>query len=74
MADAVQYFLLGSSFMFSALIAWIFWRKGNDMLSRLVTALMIVMAVGFLKDTFMMLIFPPTIPPLRCVFQLLLMW
>lgn len=59
MADAVQYFLLGSSFMFSALIAWIFWRKGNDMLSRLVTALMIVMAVGFLKDTFMMLISPP---------------
>lgn len=36
--------------MFSAMIAWIFWHKGPDMLSRLVTALMVVMALGFVKD------------------------
>lgn len=36
--------------MFSALISWLFWRKGADMLSRLVMALMVVMALGFLKD------------------------
>lgn len=46
----IQYFFLGASFMFSAMIAWLFWRKGSDMLSRLVMALMIVMAIGFLKD------------------------
>lgn len=50
MVNAVQYFLLGTSFMFTAMIAWIFWRKGSDMLSRLVTVLMTVMAAGFVKD------------------------
>lgn len=40
--------------MFSALIAWIFWRKGPDMLSRLVMALMIIIAIGFVKDAIVM--------------------
>jgi len=41
---------MGTNFMFSAFIAWIFLRKGSDMLSRLVMSLMIVIAAGFLKD------------------------
>lgn len=54
MLHAIQYFLLGSSFMFSAMVAWLFWRKGPDMLSRLVTVLMIVIALGFAKDAFVL--------------------
>jgi len=54
MVTSIQYFLLGASFMFSAFIAWIFMRKGADMLSRLVMSLMIVIAIGFLKDAFLM--------------------
>jgi len=50
MITTVQYFLLGASFMFSVFIAWIFLRRGQDILSRLVVSLMIVIAAGFLKD------------------------
>jgi len=50
MIDAIQYFLLGASFMFCCTIACIFWRKLGDTLSRLVIALMVVMSGGFLKD------------------------
>ena len=54
MVNTVQYFLLGASFMFSAVIAWLFWHRGSDMLSRLVVALMVVMALGFVKDAAVM--------------------
>jgi len=54
MIAIIQYFLLGASFMFSAFIACIFLRKGTDMLSRLVLSLMIVIAIGFLKDAMIM--------------------
>lgn len=50
MTTAIQYFLLGASFMFTAFVAWVFRRNRQDRLARLVMALMIVMAVGFLKD------------------------
>lgn len=36
--------------MFTVLIAFIFWRKGSEMLPRLLMTLMVVMAAGFLKD------------------------
>lgn len=46
------HFTLGASFMFSLMIAWLFWRHRHDFISRLVVALMIVVSVGFLKDLF----------------------
>lgn len=46
------HFTLGASFMFSLMIAWLFWCNRNDFISRLVVALMIVVSTGFLKDLF----------------------
>lgn len=45
-------FILGASFMFSLMIAWLFMRNRKDVLSRIVVALMIVVAAGYLKDAF----------------------
>ncbi len=53
MTDLIYYFTLGASFMFSLMIAWLFWRNHHDIISRLVVALMIVVSVGFLKDLFL---------------------
>lgn len=50
MAIEWQYFVLGASFMFSAFVAWLFWRKDSGMLSRLVAILMIVLALRYIKD------------------------
>jgi len=44
------YFIYGLSVMFFCMMAWTFWRKGSDRLSRLVTALMAVLAIGCAKD------------------------
>jgi len=54
MTNIILYFLLGASFMFTSSIAWIFWRKGGDRLSRLVLSLMLIMSIGFVKDAFFM--------------------
>lgn len=54
MINAVQYFLFGAGFMFTILIAWLFLHKGKDMLSRLVVSIMVIMAFGFVKDSFVM--------------------
>jgi len=50
MAETAYIFLLGASFMFSLMIAWIFYRNRRDTLAHLIVALMLVMAAGFIKD------------------------
>ena len=43
-------FIYGLCTMFYALMAWVFWRKGNDHLSRLVCVLMVLVSVQTMKD------------------------
>lgn len=45
-------FISGMCFMFYSMMAWFFWRKGPDRLSRLVMVLMAIIAVQCLKDVF----------------------
>jgi len=52
MPEFIYHFLLGTCFMFSLMIAWLFWRNRHDTISRLVVTLMIVVSVGFIKDLF----------------------
>ena len=48
--DSVGYFIYGMCVMFYAMMAWLFWRKGSDVLSRLIMAIMLICVVGCIKD------------------------
>lgn len=45
------FFIYGSCTMFYAVMVWLFWRKGNEPLSRLVTAMMGLIGLQCVKDT-----------------------
>lgn len=45
-------FIYGMSVMFYSMMAWMFGRKGNDTLSRLIMVLMLILDVECLKDLF----------------------
>lgn len=45
-----SYFLYGMSVMFYSMMAWMFGRKGNDMLSKLIMWLMIIQCIELFKD------------------------
>lgn len=47
------YFIYGLCVMFYFMMAWFFWRKGNDRLSRFVMLLMTVIGVECVKDLFL---------------------
>lgn len=46
------YFIYGLCVMFYGMMAWFFYRKGADRLSRLVMLLMAILAAGCVKDVF----------------------
>lgn len=48
--DSVGYFIYGMCVMFYSMMAWLFWRKGDDVLSRLIMVIMLICAVECLKD------------------------
>mgnify|MGYP007107556467 CR=1 FL=1 len=48
--DALTSYIYGMSMMFFSMMAWMFWRKGNDLLHRMVMWLMIVVDLQFVKD------------------------
>ncbi len=45
-------FIYGACIMFYLMMAWTFWRKGSDRLSRLVMWQMLIVAAGCIKDMF----------------------
>ncbi len=47
-------FVYGLCAMFYALMAWMFWRKGSERLSRLVAVLMTIVSAQTVKDVFML--------------------
>lgn len=50
-------FLYGMCVMFYSMMAWIFWRKGGDVLSRLIMVIMLVVDVECFKDIAFYLLF-----------------
>lgn len=48
--DSVGYFIYGMCVMFYSMMAWLFWRKGSDVLSRLIMTIMLICVVGSLKN------------------------
>lgn len=48
--DPIGYFIYGMCVMFYSMMAWFFWRKGSDVLSRLIKAIMLIYVVESLKD------------------------
>jgi len=46
------YFIYGLCVMFYGMMSWFFWHKNSEMLSRLVSVLMIVLALECVKDLF----------------------
>ena len=48
--DAITSYIYGMSMMFFSMMAWMFWRKGNDLLHRMIMWLMIVVDLQFVKD------------------------
>lgn len=48
--DALTSYIYGMSMMFFSMMAWMFWRKGSDLLNRMVMWLMIVIDLQFVKD------------------------
>lgn len=48
------YFLYGLCCMFYIVMAWFFWRKRNERLSRFVSALMLIIALQCIKDVFVL--------------------
>lgn len=48
--DALTCFIYGMSLMFFSMMAWMFWRKGKDMLFRMIMWLMIVIDLQCVKD------------------------
>lgn len=52
MALNVLFFIYGLLVMFYGLMSWMFWRRGSDMLSRMVSVLMMVIFAESVKDLF----------------------
>lgn len=52
MIDSLTYYIYGLCTMFYSMMAWMFWRKGGDMLSRLFSILMIITCAESFKDLF----------------------
>lgn len=52
MALNVLFFIYGLLVMFYGLMSWMFWRRGSDMLSRMVAVLMMVIFAESVKDLF----------------------
>ena len=52
MIDSLTYYIYGLCTMFYSMMAWMFWRKGSDMLSRLFSILMIITCAESFKDLF----------------------
>lgn len=50
MIDSLTYYIYGMSTMFYVMMAWMFWRRGRDVLSRLFSCLMMLTCVECLKD------------------------
>lgn len=48
--DSVTSFIYGMSMMFFSMMAFLFWRKGKEMLFRMIMWLMIVVALQLVKD------------------------
>lgn len=48
--DSLTSYIYGMSMMFFSMMAWMFWRKGNDLLHRMIMWLMIVVDLQFVKD------------------------
>ena len=53
MIDSLTYYIYGLCTMFYSMMAWMFWRKGSDMLSRLFSILMIITCAESFKDLFL---------------------
>ena len=51
----VLFFIYGLLTMFYGLMSWMFWRKNTEMLSRLVSVLMVVSCVQCITDIIFML-------------------
>lgn len=52
MEREVLFYTYGLCTMFYGMMAWFFWRRGTDTLSRLVTVLMVIVCVSLVKDLF----------------------
>lgn len=48
--ECLTFFIYGMCVMFYSMMVWMFWRKGNDKLSRLIMLLMVVLDLECLKD------------------------
>ena len=48
--SSFSYFLYGMNVMFYSMMVWMFGRRGNDMLSRLIMWIMLIQCVGLFKD------------------------
>lgn len=48
--ECLTFFIYGMCVMFYSMMIWMFWRKGSDKLSRLITLLMAVLDMECLKD------------------------
>lgn len=54
MENEVIFYTYGLCTMFYAMMAWIFWRRGSDKLSRLVMILMMIISISLIKDLFLL--------------------
>ena len=52
MEREILFYTYGLCTMFYVMMAWFFWRRGTDMLSRLVMVLMLIVSVSLVKDLF----------------------
>lgn len=52
MEREILFYIYGLCTMFYAMMAWFFWRRGTDRLSRLVMVLMVIVCVSLIKDNF----------------------
>lgn len=48
--ESITFFIYGMCVMFYSMMVWLFWRKGNDRLSRLISFLMAVLDAECVKD------------------------
>ena len=55
--DALTSFIYGMNIMFFSMMAWMFWRKGNEMLFRMIMWLMIVIDLQCFKDILLFYIY-----------------
>lgn len=52
MEREILFYTYGLCTMFYTMMAWFFWRRGSDTLSRLVMVLMVIVSVSLIKDLF----------------------